>query len=375
MDQTAVSPNTTTMDAWGAGLCLAVCEACDHRFLIPAGAGGSPGDGAGDPVACPSCFTRTLTRLPEADIPVKPELVLPFQVRESTLRQAVENFAGGLWFPPGDLNPANLAGRLQRVFLPVWLVDGAVRAGWQAEAGFDYQVVSHQNRYNENGGGWSEKQVQETRIRWEPRQGRLDRSYQNVPAPALEQQHALFQRVGEYQFSAAQPYTSQALQGSLPRWAVGMPERSQEDAWPDALPVFKRAAAEECQRACAANHIRAFEWQPEFTRQNWTLLLLPLLTTYYLDDERKPQVVLLHGQTGRLSGVRRASSLRARQTALWLAGFGALFFVLSLLVSLFSVAAPLLLPLAVLGFVLAAALGLGALVPFIIVWSVNRDKR
>ena len=72
--------------------------------------------------------------------------------------------------------------------VPVWLVDGEVQAEWRAEAGYHYQVVSHQDRYEDRRGGWSSREVKETRTRWEPRLGRLKRAYQNLRAPALEEQ-------------------------------------------------------------------------------------------------------------------------------------------------------------------------------------------
>ena len=365
-----INPST----AWGTALEAAVCERCDHRFLIPAG---------NHPVICPSCFRGMLTRQPETEINVQPELVLPFRVQEQTILQAFSRFTADLWFAPEDLTPVNLRGRLQRVYQPVWLVDGKIHSLWQAEAGYNYEVVSHQNRYEDYGGGWTEKKVKENRVRWEPRVGRLQRVYQNIAAPALEQPHALFQKVGQYPYNAAQQYTVQALTGSsesgavsqpvvvsMP-WAVSLPEREPQDAWPDALPVFQAAAAEDCRQACAADHLREFKWQPEFQAKNWTLLLLPLLTSYYVDDEKNPQVVLMHGQTGKLFGVRRASKQSAQKTAVWLGVFSVLLFVLSLAGSAFSLLAPILLPLVAIGWLMAIGLGVGAVVPFLMVWWTN----
>jgi hypothetical protein len=70
---------------------------------------------------------------------------------------------------------------------------------------------------------------------------------------------------------------------------------------------FQSSAVKECQQACRADHLREFTWQPEFSEQNWTLLLAPVYATFYLDDENKPQPILVNGQSGKLSGSRRAS--------------------------------------------------------------------
>ena len=50
----------------------------------------------------------------------------------------------------------------------------------------------------------------------------------------------------------------------------------------------------------------------------WTLLLLPLLSAYYLDDEGAPQAVYINGQNGTISGVRRSSMKRAQRASLWI---------------------------------------------------------
>ena len=48
----------------------------------------------------------------------------------------------------------------------------------------------------------------ETRVRWEPRVGRLNRAYENVAAPALDDHRALMARLGNLNLSSA-PITAQ----------------------------------------------------------------------------------------------------------------------------------------------------------------------
>ncbi len=353
---------------WGPSLEKAVCEHCDRRFLIQSG---------DQPVICPVCYSQPLTRLPEQSTLPQPELFLPFSAHKMTISQSLERFASGLWFPPGDLSVDNLQSRLTFVYLPVWLVDSDVEATWQAGAGFNYQVVSHQERFDDNRGGWSERQVEETKIRWEPRVGRLKRSYQNVTAPALEQHQAIFKQIGDFSLTKSLKYNyNEAFGGFLQqRFAVGLPEREAREAWPEAAPGFQSAAAQECQAACTADHLREFQWTPTFTQQNWTLLLLPVITTYYVDDDQIAHALLIHGQTGRLSGVRKASNKRARRASLWMAGIALVIFLLSLVGSALSFIAPVIIPLAAIGWVAAIGVGLGAVIPLFVVWWVNRSPQ
>ena len=79
----------------------------------------------------------------------------------------------------------------------------------------------------------------------------------------------------------------------------------------DVEPALKSAAGEECRQAAGADYIRSFSWQPDFSNQNWTLLLMPVVSSYYIDDARIPQPVLFNGQDRATYGSRRASLKRA----------------------------------------------------------------
>jgi hypothetical protein len=209
--------------------------------------------------------------------------------------------------------------------MPMWLVDGGIGATWQAELGYNYDVVSYQDRFSD-AAGWESHEVTETRVRWEPRVGRLNRAYQNIPAPALEGFGLWRERLGDYDqalglvsptlerrfqraqsehydLHGAQPYQAELLGDAI----VRLPNRAPRDAWADAARGFRDAAADECRQAAGADDIREFGWSPQFGQLHWTQLLLPVYTTYYLDDQAVVRRVLVHGQTGRASGPRRAS--------------------------------------------------------------------
>jgi hypothetical protein len=352
-----------TLAAWGLLLEQALCEACDWRYLLPPGL---------LPILCPHCLQAHLVALAEdPHLPVfVPEQVIPFEVSPQVLQQSLEQFAAGIWFAPADLTAKNLKGRLQRVYLPMWLVDSQVQALWQAEVGFNYETVSHRDRFDENTGDWYSQQISETQVRWEPRVGRLNRSYHNIPAPALEEHAQLLARLGAYDLAACRPYSAKML----PETFIRLPNRSPADAWPETGPAFQVAAAGECQQASGAEHFRDFRWQAQYEGQHWTLLLLPLYTSYYLDDEGKSQPVLVHGQTGQLHGPRRASLKRAQRAILMLVGAAGIIFGLSLLAGVGGLLFPPLLVLAALGLVAALLVGLAAIVPPLVVWQTNRRQ-
>lgn len=347
---------------WGVALQPLVCERCDWAYLAPVGA---------PPARCPHCWQGPLTPVEQADgLPyaVPPELVLPFTVSEEVLALRVTDFAHHIPFAPRDLNPAALKARLQRLYLPLWLVDGTVEGTWEASAGFNYQVVSHQEHYNDSQGAWATRELQETRLRWEPRVGQLKRTYQNITAPALEEEARLREQLGSYHLGAAQPYQPEVVTQA----AIRLPNRTPDDAWPAAMPAFQATAAEECRQAAGADQIREFRWTPTYTGLHWTLLLQPVYATYYLDDEGVPQPVLIHGQSGQLSGARRASWQRAQRLTLIICLVAVALGGLSLLAAVAGFIAPPLLPLAIVGLIVAALVGVGALIPLLVVWQFNR---
>lgn len=361
--------------SWGFTPAVTVCNRCEWRILVPERVL-PPADS--HRIQCPHCFAGELSPLNESaeeldqNLPniSPPELLLPYRLPADELADQVRSFSRGIPFAPADLNPQNLAKRLKRIYLPQWLVDSGVRANWQFEAGFDYEVVSHQERYSDSG-GWNTQELNETRVRWEPRQGNLERSYQNMTAPALETHARLRGQVGDFDLSAAQAYQSQDAGESF----VRLPDRGQEDAWSEVVPIIRAAAALECQKAASADHHRDFRWEPEYHSQNWTLLLRPIYTTYYLDDQNQPQVVMINGQSGQTSGMRRSSMKRAQRTTLVILAVAVLIFVTSLVLTLGGIALPLLLPLGGVGVLIAVLVALGAIIPIALAWQFNRSQK
>jgi hypothetical protein len=351
--------------AWGGEMKLAVCEKCDWQFIFQ--------DSQPLPF-CPHCYLESLVNLSletsQQIVIDEPELILPLGLQAAQIQQIFIAFAGGNWFPPKDLNAKNLISRKTLLYLPIWLVDSSVKATWKAEAGFNYQVLSHQDRFDDSRGGWSSQEVKETRVRWEERIGQMQRIYQNHTSPALQEHSVLMQQVGPFDLALAKPFLS--ISRSDKGWAACLPNRSKTDSWTDAQLGIQASAAKECQQACQSDTLRSFSWEPEFSDQRWTLLLVPVISTFYVDDEGKPQALLINGQTGKLGGVKRASIQRARKTSISLLAAAACIFIVSLLLSLGAVLFPPLLIVGVLGFVITLLVGLSAIVPFAVVWKTNR---
>jgi hypothetical protein len=117
-----------------------------------------------------------------------------------------------LWLRPADLSGLVMQQRLTPIYVPMWLVDAEVTGTWAAQAGYAYDVASTHENFQS--GQWLTQRVTETRLRWEPRAGQVQRAYANVTAPALEDHARLTERLGAFPLEAAQPYDPAAAQAA-----------------------------------------------------------------------------------------------------------------------------------------------------------------
>lgn len=355
---------------WGEQVLYVMCNRCDRSFLVPSDLNSRE---------CPYCRNGNLDLYEGQDFSNlqchirPPEMQIPFNYPIEKLFEGLQTFAKEVPYAPEDLTAENLRNRLRMVYIPMWLVDGQVSATWQADCGFHYQAKSHEENFNS--GRWNTRDVIETRTRWEPRLGKLTRTYQNMAAPGLNDHRKLMERLGGYNYSQSVRTDWKALISNKPQPApvVLVPERDKEDAWPDTLPRFQEEATSETRQAAAADQIRDFRWKPTFTDQSWTLFLLPAWSSFYLDDDNVRQVLLVNGQSGQANGPRRASMKTAKQKSLTLLIAALVVLALTVGAGLLSMMVPALLLLAGIGLVLVLILALAAIHPILTVGRVNRE--
>lgn len=351
---------------WDEDAVLLNCEHCDWTFVGPAAAR-----------RCPHCAATTLTVMQtEVDyLPYvqPPELIAPFALDDSRREAALRGFARGIPLAPTDLSLAHLRARLQAFYLPQWLVDVDVEATWRAEAGFNYEIVSHEEHFDGERKRWQTHEITETRVRWQPRLGRLQRHYDNVPAPALEEEPVIRRHLGRFTSDEAVPFQTAAPDTGL----VALPNRRPEDAWSEARSELGRRAQAECRQAIGADHMRDFRWTPRFGERRWTQLLLPLYATYYFDDDATPQPLWINGQSGRVYGVRRASMLRARGIATVLGLIAAVLILLGLGLAVggFFLVSPDAQRFGLVALLFGLLAGGAAVLPLAVVWVFNRSHR
>ncbi len=349
-------PIADVSQAWGVPFTAVHCAHCGEDHLVP----------EGEPIRhCPFCLRAPVTTQP-VHLEEIPEQIVPYAVSASEMTRILGRWVEGVRFRPTDLNPQTLTQRARRYLVPLWLVDGRVEGAWRADVGFDYQAVSYQDRYRD-GAGWSSQEVREGRVRWEPRVGRIDRTYENVLSPALDDHRQLMRRLGDFDMEQRTAYRPEAVHGAT----VRVPTLETQAAWTGAEMAFVHTAGEECRQAADAHHIRHFTLEAGYHDLNWTLLLLPAYVTWYREGERT-WPVLINGQSGRVSGVRRASARKANTTSLVLGGVAAALFLIGGILALLGALLPPVLALGGLLMIIAVMVGIAAPIPAISVWIHNR---
>jgi hypothetical protein len=357
IDSMRVAPETEAL--WGVALQPAGCPRCGRVFLVPAQRLG---------VRCPACAAAALAAQPARLRLEPPELAVPFRATASGLSAALDEWTRAVWLRPKDLSVSVLGARLVPLYVPMWLVDAEVSGNWQAQAGYDYQVASANEHFQD--GRWSTQRVTETRIRWEPRAGQVRRGYQNVAAPALDEHARLTARLGDFAVESAGPYAPAALAEAI----VRLPNLEPDAAWPFARARLDQRVTADLQSAAGAQHLEQARLALDYQGLHWTQLLLPVFATAYQDDDGHWIPVLINGQTGRISGLRRASQKLGWQ---WTGAIAAVALVLFILAAGLSAAGVLFPPLVALGGVLmlvSFAIGLLAPIPAVWAWQHNRSQ-
>jgi hypothetical protein len=345
--------------AWGMPLQVYYCPHCHSAHLAP------------ERVVldtCPACLQAGASPEPTQLRREPPELVIPFRIDRRRAEELVAEWAKGGWFRPDELRADLLSVRLRTYYLPVWLVDCDLAAVWQAEMGYDYQAASFRERYQ--GGHWVSEQTTETRVRWEPRTGRLRRRYDNVAVPAMEAHDAWMSRLAGYDLGQREPYIPQAIEHGV----VRVPDYAPESAWPDAEQALDGIAALECKRASEADHVRNWAMQAQYEALTWTQMLVPSYVTWYREGD-EPHPVWINGQSGHVHGPRYASRRKARTTSLVMGGLAALLFLIGMLLVVIGSAVAVLMALGGLMVIGALLLGLLAPIPVIWAWLRNRNLR
>ena len=297
---------------WESELHMVGCNHCGLTFMQTEQSLEQP---------CLHCGSTLLEEMmPDSDQPphwAPAELALPLRLTRQRAQTELAKWRNNFRFPSADLTDQHLNQRLRLMYAPAWLMDTTLETKWAADVGFDYDVISHKEKLQ--GSQWSTQQVKRTKKDWEGRAGTLTLRYDNLPADAIERESSfwpLVRLVGSADRFVSDAAKQTAKAGNEAQHAgeqpsFVLPSRIPADAVTDMLPLLMERAKVDVQAACRADHVRNFNWAPTIQQQNWTQMLIPVWSTWYLDEDNRRRMVFVHGTTGNGWGERIPSMRRA----------------------------------------------------------------
>lgn len=241
---------------------------------------------------CAFCGTPAVVEAPPSVSMVRPEGLLPFKVDRGTATSKFRSWVSGLWFRPNDLPSRSSLSEIAGVYLPFWTFDAATQSAWSADAGFNetyaVEVVENGQRVTRT----------ETRTRWEPASGFLEKFFDDVPVEASRGlERSLAESIEPFPTSDLVPYDPSYLSGFLAE------EYALEAQ--DALTVARSRMESEIRAACVAeipgDTYRNLVVDTAYSGVAYKNALLPIWIAAYL-YAGKSYRFLVNGVTGKVAG-------------------------------------------------------------------------
>lgn len=291
------------------------CKQCKNIFSCPS---------SDEFSVCPVCGFQNAkimeTQLKTPSI----ELISNDQLSRADLISIFTNYIKPVRFRTPGLNTTELARNVRKIYQPFWLVDATASGNWTSTLGFDYQVESSREIYDNN--QWISKNIEETRIDWDHRTGLIEREYHNTLVNSLSKQDWLTKVIGKYDFSKTSKFKENLIADS-----IIIPDITPSKGWQVAVPKFERLIQNDCQRAANAQHVKAFSSHIDYSSVNWTLLLAPYYHSYYYDDTGESRSVWINPQTKNIVGERVSSQKNGNRWGLYFSLASIFFLILGII--------------------------------------------
>jgi DNA-directed RNA polymerase subunit RPC12/RpoP len=274
--------------ARGLGLAVrvAICKICGARVSF---------DEKSTSKLCVYCGSPNILVQEANRNAIRPESLVPLDVGRKVAEENFRRWLQSRWFRPEALK------RQQRfeargVYVPFWTFDCQVHSEWTADAGHYYWVSeSYWTMVN----GRRVRQTRQVRkVRWVPAGGRRADAFDDLLINAsVGTPRKLLAKLGAFNTQGLVPYRPEYLAG----WHAEEYQVDLEQASKEALALVEVRQRERCAGDVPGDTQRNLRVQNTISELHWKHVLLPIWSFAY-QYQGKPYAVLVHGETGSVSG-------------------------------------------------------------------------
>lgn len=243
---------------------------------------------------CPFCATPVVTDT-GLHRQIKPKGILPFTLTETTARDAMSDWLGGLWFAPNGLKEFARKGRkLSGIYVPYWTFDADTKSQYSGMRGDDYYVSKTVMRNGKS------QQVRERRTRWRNKSGRVARFFDDVLVLAST---SLPKKYTE----GLEPWDLQAMEPYVPDYIAGFRAESYsvdlKDGYTSARGYMDRVILRDVKFDIGGDRQRVTSVHTQISDVTFKHVLLPVWLAAY-KYRGKTYRLVVNGRSGRVQGER-----------------------------------------------------------------------
>jgi len=232
---------------------------------------------------------------------LKPDAVLPFDIKEEQANKSFRDWINGLWFAPNSLKRLAIRKHpIQGTYIPYWGFDADTYSRYRGERGTNYRTTV---RVRVNG-KMQTRTV--TKIRWRSVSGSVSHEFDNVLVPASEiMSKKLTSSMSKWNLSKSQVYNPRYLSGYRSElYQVGLPR-----GYEHGKSIMQRFIRRLIRRDIGGDHQRIHSVNTQYSRVGYKLMLMPLWASAFLYNKKTYQFII-NGQTGEVKGERPYSWIK-----------------------------------------------------------------
>ena len=292
---------------------IETCSACGAEITLK----GSESSGN-----CAFCGTQIIVSTPVSKV-MPPQYLAPFAVTREASRDIFKNWLANRWFAPNALKRmARVTDPLSGIYAPFWTFDSKTDTHYTGQRGERYQET-----YETKDSEGKTVTRQETKIRWTPVSGSIEKSFDDILVSAGRcLPPSLAVRLDKWNLSKIVDYNTKYIAGfKCEAYSI-----DPEQGLVQAKQKMKQALEQAICRKIGGDVQQVNAMNIKFSDITFKYILLPVWGMKYKFGE-KYYDVLVNGQTGEIEGARPYSIAKiAAFVAAVAAGSGLIWYIYNL---------------------------------------------